>query len=288
MKVLVTGCQGQVGLALYATMPPIHTGLWCAREHFDLGDRQSMRAALQREQPDLVINAAAYTKVDQAERERAEAAAINGVAVAALAELCAEFRAKLVHFSTDFVFDGMQSHPYTTLAPTNPLNAYGESKLAGERAALAGAHNLVIRTSWVYAAQGRNFVRTMLGLMASRDELSVVCDQVGTPTHARSLARATWDLIEANASGLHHFTDAGTASWYDFAVAIQDEAAALGLLNNSTRVVPIPAADFPTAARRPAYSVLDKSVTWAVLKAPPRHWRHELRTMLELLKGEIV
>ena len=287
MKVLVTGCYGQVGLALHATISPNYTGRWYTREQFDLGDSKTMRAALLREKPDLVINAAAYTKVDQAEAERDEAMAINGAAVATLTELCAESGAKLVHFSTDFVFDGSQSHPYVTSAPTNPINVYGESKLAGERAVLAGVHNLVIRTSWVYASHGRNFVRTMLGLMASRDELAVVCDQVGTPTHALSLARATWDLIEANASGLHHFTDAGTASWYDFAVAIQDEAAALGLLKNSARVVPIPAADFPTAARRPAYSVLDKSATWAVLGTRPRHWRHELRTMLELLKGEI-
>lgn len=247
-----------------------------------------MRAALQREKPDLVINAGAYTKVDQAERDRDEAMAINGGAVGALTELCEEFSAKLVHFSTDFVFDGTQSHPYKMSALTNPINVYGESKLAGERATLAEPHNLVIRTSWVYASQGRNFVKTMLELMASRDELAVVGDQVGTPTHALSLAAATWRLIDANACGLHHYTDAGVASWYDFAVAIQEEATALGMLKSSARVLPITAADFPTAARRPAYSVLDKTATWALLGAAARHWRLELRSMLQALKGEIV
>jgi dTDP-4-dehydrorhamnose reductase len=228
MKVLITGCEGQVGQALRLTMPSDCTGLWYAREDFDLGNSQRMPAALQREKPDLVINAAAYTKVDHAESDSDQAMAINGVAVAELAKLCAQFGAKLVQFSTDFVFDGTQSHPYAANAATNPSNVYGESKLAGERAALAFPGNLVIRTAWVYAAHGRNFVKTMLELMVSRDELAVVSDQVGTPTHALSLAAATWRLIEANASGLHQFTDAGVASWYDFAVAIQEEAAAFG------------------------------------------------------------
>ena len=202
--------------------------------------------------------------------------------------------ARLIQISTDFVFDGAASTPYLPDAATNPLGVYGRTKLEGETFARGAALSSVIRTAWVYAAEGSNFVHTMLRLMGSRDEVRVVADQIGTPTHAAGLARAIWALVTVEGSGglrghkLLHWTDAGVASWYDFAVAIQEEALALGLLERAVPVVSIATQDYPTPARRPAYSVLDKSATWAIT-GPARHWRVELRECLaeivELRRG---
>jgi dTDP-4-dehydrorhamnose reductase len=186
-----------------------------------------------------------------------------------------------VHVSTDFVFDGKASSPYAPDAPTRPLGVYGATKRDGEIA--AGADALIVRTAWVYAAAGNNFVRTMLRLMAERDEVRVVADQIGTPTHAASLARAIWALAAAGSTGHYHWTDAGAASWYDFAVAIQEEALALGLLSRAVPIVPIRTVDYPTPAQRPAFSILDKTTTWAIT-GPARHWRAELRDCLVCMK----
>jgi dTDP-4-dehydrorhamnose reductase len=165
------------------------------------------------------------------------------------------------------------------------LSVYGVSKLEGELAVQAADPNaLIVRTAWVYAAEGANFVNTMLRLMHERERLGIVADQVGTPSHAASVARALWALADARASGIHHYTDAGVASWYDFAVAIEEEARAFELLARPMRVEPIATADYPTRARRPAYSVLDKSATWAALGGPAPHWRVNLRAMLRELK----
>jgi dTDP-4-dehydrorhamnose reductase len=183
-------------------------------------------------------------------------------------------RSRFVQVSTDYVFDGQACLPYRPDTPPAPASAYGRTKLAGEQA--AAAHHpapLIIRTAWVYAAQGNNFVRTMLRLMAERDEVRVVADQVGTPTHALSLAHAIWAL--QGHSSVFHWTDAGITTWYDFAVAIQDEALRLGLLTRNVPIIPIATADYPTPARRPAWSVLDKGSSWAIT-GPARHWRHEL------------
>jgi dTDP-4-dehydrorhamnose reductase len=162
--------------------------------------------------------------------------------------------------------------------PPNPLGAYGRTKLAGER--LAGADALIVRTAWVYAPTGGNFVRTMIRLMGERPEVRVVADQIGTPTYAPGLAAALWALAGQGVSGIHHYTDAGAASWYDFAVAIQEEAVAAGLLSAQVPVIPIPTSGFPTPATRPSYSVLDKTSTFAALGGPTPHWRANLRTMI--------
>jgi dTDP-4-dehydrorhamnose reductase len=254
------------------------------RRDLDISDREAVANYVSRAKPDVIINTAAYTAVDKAEGEQALADAINGSAVAYLAESATANNARFVHISTDFVFDGTAHAPYTPEAPTNPLSVYGRSKLAGERAALAHQTALIIRTAWVYAAHGNNFVKTMLRLMAERDEVRVVTDQISTPTHATSLARSVWGLIAAEAKGIYHATDAGTASWYDFAVAIQEEALALGLLDRAVPVIPIPTSAYPTPAKRPHYSVLDTSATWDALGVPAAHWRVELRTMLQQLK----
>jgi dTDP-4-dehydrorhamnose reductase len=285
MKCLVTGGGGQLGRALTETRPEGVQLSTLTRAQLDIADPVAVRRAMVEFSPDIVINAAAYTAVDRAESETKAAFRVNAEAVGLLTQECVSGAARLVHFSTDFVFDGILSRPYRTDDPTAPQGVYGASKLVGECAILANPTNLVVRTAWLYATEGANFARTMLRLMAERDEVRVVSDQIGTPTHALSLARATWALIRCKANGLHQFTDAGIASWYDFAVAIQEEALLLGLLDRTVPVVPITTADYPTAARRPAYSVLDKSETWRLLGAPASHWRVELRHMLSGLKG---
>jgi dTDP-4-dehydrorhamnose reductase len=285
VKVLVTGSAGQLGRALAETVPPGAAVTGFSRQQLDITDRSAVGRAIEQAAPSVVINSAAYTAVDRAESEEAQAFAVNATGVAVLSEACTAADVPLVHLSTDFVFDGAASRPYRPGDTTGPQSTYGRSKLAGEAAALADPRSLVVRTAWVYGHHGANFVATMLRLMAQRDQLGVVADQVGTPTHARSLARALWALIGQGAAGLHHFTDAGVASWYDFAVAIQEEALALGLLERAIPIRPIATSDYPTPARRPAYSVLDKSECWAMIGGPARHWRAELREMLAARQG---
>jgi len=281
VKVLVTGAGGQLGKALVAAAPPGVRVAALDRRALDIANPDAIVDAIDRHAPELVINAAAYTAVDRAETEEDNAMRANGDAVGHLAAACAAKAARLIHISTDYVFDGTASTPYRSDAPTAPLSAYGRSKLAGERQMRGDGRGdgLIVRTSWVYAAGGGNFVSTMLRLMAEREELRVVADQVGTPTHAASLARALWQMASSNAEGIVHWTDAGAASWYDFAEAIRDEALANGLLTRAATVIPIPTAEYPTPARRPAYALLDKASGWAIGGAG-RHWRTELREAL--------
>lgn len=281
MKVLVAGSGGQLGRALAASAPRGVTLIAPPEAEFDIRDRATVSAVILATRPDLVINAAAWTAVDLAEAEEEAALLVNATAVGHLAAAAASAGAGFVQVSTDYVFDGQACQPYAPDTPPAPSSAYGRTKLAGEQAALAAHPSpLIVRTAWVYAAAGHNFVRTMLRLLAERDEVRVVADQVGTPTHSASLARALWALRGHN--GMFHWTDAGITSWYDFAVAIQDEAMRLGMLGRAVPIIPITTADYPTPARRPAYSVLDKTATWAVT-GPARHWRHELIDCLKAM-----
>lgn len=284
MKVLIAGAAGQLGRALQATAPAGVTIVAPPEAEFDILDDAKVTAVVAATGPGLVVNAAAYTQVDRAESDVATAEAVNGTAAGRLAAAAAAVGARFAHVSTDFVFDGLSPLPYAPDATPNPIGVYGETKLSGERL-VAAAHPgaLIVRTAWVYAAEGNNFVRTMLRLMRERDELKVVADQVGTPTHAAGLARAIWALDAAGVGGIHHWTDAGVASWYDFAVAIRDEALAIGLLDRRVPVVPIRTSDYPTPARRPAMSVLDKGSSWAVT-GPAAHWRDELKLALAEMK----
>jgi len=193
----------------------------------------------------------------------------------------------MIHVSTDYVFSGDGTRPYEPSDPVGPKSAYGRTKLAGERAvAAAGGDAVVVRTAWVYAAQGKNFMRTMLRLMESKGNVRVVADQIGTPTAAISLAKVLWALADRpDLSGVYHWTDAGVASWYDFAVAIAEEGAAVGLLPATVRVEPITTAEYPTPARRPSFSVLDSRTCVAALGLTPPHWRAALRTELKELKN---
>lgn len=281
MKVLITGSNGQLGRALQTTAPATTELTAVDSQRLDIVDADAVRAFVAGLAPDLIINAAAYTAVDRAEDDEARATALNATAVRHLAIAANAVGARLIHVSTDFVFDGTSSRPIPPEAVPNPRSAYGRTKLAGEIA--AGSTAMVVRTAWVYGSQGHNFVRTMLRLMAERETVSVVADQIGTPTWATSLAEALWSLDAAGETGLHHFTDSGVASWYDFAVAIQEEAVQLGLLNRAVPIIPVATHDYPTPAIRPAYSVLDKTKTFAAIGGPAPHWRVNLRRMLEEL-----
>ncbi|MEO8722648.1 MAG: dTDP-4-dehydrorhamnose reductase [Sphingobium sp.] len=282
MITLITGVGGQVGRALVACAPGDVTVHALDRAALDLADPRAIAETVKRLSPDVIFNAAAYTAVDKAESEADIARAINVDAVAALANAAQTVGAQLVHISTDFVFDGSGGTPYPPDAMTSPLGVYGTTKRAGELA--AGPDALIVRTAWVYASQGANFVKTMLRLMAERDEVRVVADQIGTPTWASSLAQALWQLHDLGARGIYHYTDSGVASWYDFALAIQEESVACGLLTRAVPIIPITTADFPTPARRPSCGVLDKQATTALLGRAAPHWRVNLRHMLgELL-----
>nr|WP_250890745.1 dTDP-4-dehydrorhamnose reductase [Sphingobium nicotianae] len=283
---MITGAGGQLGRALQSSAPAHADVVALDRQSLDIADEAAIVDLFDETEPDLVINAAAYTAVDRAESDQIEAHRINAEGAGALAAAAAVQRARFIHVSTDFVFDGSNGVPYRPDHPTAPLGVYGATKLAGEQAVQA-AHPqaLIVRTAWVYGVTGSNFVRTMLRLMADRDEVRVVADQVGTPTYAAGLARALWALDATGATGIHHWTDSGAASWYDFALAIQEEALAIGLLTRQVPVLPIATSDYPTPARRPSYSVLDKRSAIALVGAPAPHWRVHLRDMLGVIKA---
>jgi dTDP-4-dehydrorhamnose reductase len=287
MRVLVLGGGGQIAQAVRTTAPSQHSILLKTRAQLDITDAAGVARAIKEVQPNWVVNGAAYTSVDLAEDEPEQAIAANDTAVGILANATAQAGARLLHLSTDFVFDGKSNRAYQPSDQTNPLSVYGVSKLGGERQVLeAAGGGIVLRTAWVYAAEGRNFVLTMLKLMREREEIRVVCDQIGTPTSANSAASAIWGLIEANVpGGIYHWTDLGLASWYDFAVAIQEEALLTGSLNRAIPVVPIRSAEYPTRAQRPAFSLLDTGSTRAMLEVPAHHWRHNLRCMLDELRA---
>ncbi len=284
MKVLILG-GGQVANAVAATATFGAQVVSRARAALDIVDAPAVLRTFTEVKPDWVVNAAAYTAVDMAEDHTAHAFAVNDTAVAGLASAAAQVGCRLLHLSTDFVFDGTSSRAYLPGDATNPLSVYGSSKLAGERHVLASATGIVLRTSWVYAAAGKNFVLTMLRLMREKPQLAVVCDQIGAPTWASSIGCAIWGLIGSQAAtGIYHWTDLGVASWYDFAVAIQDEALTRGLLARQIPVAPISSREYPTRATRPAFSLLDTAATRAAIKVPADHWRHNLRKMLDELR----
>jgi dTDP-4-dehydrorhamnose reductase len=257
-RILLTGAAGQLGRELAALLPACGTLIACDRAALDLADAAAVARVVRGTAPQFIVNAAAYTAVDRAETERELAFAINERAPGVLAAEARSLGAVLIHYSTDYVFDGARSVPYDEDAHAAPLNVYGASKLAGERAiAASGARALTLRTSWVYARHGQNFLRTMQRLATQRDELRVVADQTGVPNWARAIARATATLIGrgsdylAERAALYHLSASGSTTWYGFARMI--------LRDQAVRVTPIATAEYPTPARRPAYGVLDSS-----------------------------
>jgi len=286
MKILITGAGGQLAWELERSAPPDHQVTCLLRSQLDISDPTAVAQCFAQLRPDAVINAAAYTAVDKAESHRDIAFAINARGVGYLAQASEVHGNYLLHISTDFVFDGRSHQPYSPADKVNPLGVYGESKLAGERELAATMRSGwgLVRTSWVYSSHGANFVKTMLGMMREKPELRIVSDQIGTPTWAASLARTCWRMLDAKLEGKYHWSDAGVASWYDFAIAIQWLAREKGLLRDAIPITPIRTSDYPTAALRPAYSVLDKS---DLLEALPslqvRHWLLQLSDMLDEL-----
>ncbi|WP_444891177.1 dTDP-4-dehydrorhamnose reductase [Microbulbifer sp. DLAB2-AA] len=285
MRILVTGRNGQLARELQKRKPRDVNLVALTRNDLDVTDSNQVMQAVNKYKPDTLINAAAYTAVDKAESEREQAFAINATGPENLARACHEMDARLIHISTDFVFDGQGCSPYKPQDSIRPLGIYGESKAAGEAAVQSVLPQAVIlRTAWVYGAHGTNFTNTMLRLMRERDQLGVVADQIGTPTSCITLAETIFTLVsKPEVSGIYHCTDAGTASWYDFAVAIYEEAKNLGVLTKDANVniIPIGNTEYHSCAVRPSYSVLDKSSLVEDLGIELKHWRQALRQVLQ-------
>jgi dTDP-4-dehydrorhamnose reductase len=299
VKVLLTGAAGQLGQALMASRPEAVQLIACSRAELDLADQGACRTVVASHRPDWVMNAGAYTAVDKAESEPELAAAVNAGAPAAFAEALAETGGRLLQVSTDFVFNGAQGSPYRPEQALDPLGVYGVTKAAGERAALSLPGAQVLRTSWVYGPVGKNFCLTMLRLHAVKaaagEPLGVVADQVGCPTATHTLAAACWRALGIGASldaprseqpRILQWSDAGVASWYDFAVAIGELGVAAGLIGKAAVVRPLTTADYPTPAQRPNYSLLDCTASRAALGLEPLHWRAALAQVLAAIPQE--
>ena len=291
MKVLLTGATGQLGQALIASRPEGVELVPLGRSDLDLANAAACQHLVRQHQPDWLLNAGAYTAVDRAEADPDLAMAVNAGAPQAFAEALAATGGRLLQVSTDFVFNGQQGSPYRPDQTPEPLGVYGASKAAGERAVLAAlgpGRARILRTSWVYGPVGANFCLTMLRLHALKaaagEPLAVVADQVGCPTASFGLAAACWRAIgigaDPDAAAVLHWSDAGAASWYDFAVAIGELGVATGLLEQAARVRPIPTSAYPTPAARPAYSLLECTASRAALGLEPTHWRAALAQVL--------
>jgi len=307
MKVLLTGREGQLGRTLVESVPEGIELIATGRSELDLSDGSACGAAVAELRPDWVLNAGAYTAVDRAESEPELADAVNAGAPGAFARALAKTGGRLLQVSTDFVFNGAQGSPYRPEQALDPLGVYGATKAAGEMAALALPGARVLRTSWVYGPVGKNFCLTMLRLHAAKaaagEPLGVVADQVGCPTATHTLAAACWRAIGAdsavgstntatNASAANegpmilHWSDAGAASWYDFAVAIGELGVAAGLLDRAAVVRPLSTADYPTPAQRPSYSLLDCTASRVALGLEPLQWRAALAQVLEQVAAQ--
>jgi dTDP-4-dehydrorhamnose reductase len=284
-KILILGSNGQLGQELQMVAEiceePIDF-VFSNRESLDLANIPSIEPYIRSIQPSVIINASAYTAVDLAEKETEIAYAINAEAPKEIGRVCKELGIRLVHISTDFVFDGMKSSPYLETDPTNPLSVYGKSKLLGERNILdQNLDAIVIRTSWVYSSYGKNFFNTIVRLAQEKEELRVIDDQVGCPTWARDLAWFTYFAALREETGIFHFTNEGVASWYDFAQSIVDS---MGL---DCQIIPIPSKDYPTPAQRPSFSILNKVKTRSTFGFENNHWRDCVQALAdELMMAE--
>lgn len=304
-KILLTGKNGQVGHDLQNSLPTLGQVVALDREELDLAKPDQIRETIRRIQPAVIVNAAAYTAVDQAEKEESLAHVINAEAPAVMAEEAKKIGAALIHYSTDYVFDGTNRTPYQENDSTNPLNAYGRTKRAGEQAIQSSAVNhLIFRTTWVYSTRGKNFLLTILRLATQREELRIVSDQIGAPTWSRAIASATTQVLHriydpqedspgwSAISGTFHMTADGETNWYQFAKAILEEArkqtsAPAEWFTTATRrvpliarqVIPTPTAEYPTPARRPAYSVLSNTRLQTVFGIQLPDWQTQLRTV---------
>ena len=290
---LLTGCHGQMGTVFSqqwegSELSGRYELVEVGRRELDLADPLEVQKYLADLRPTYILNTAAYTRVDEAESHQESAYRVNEKAVGLLADWCQGNSCRLLHISTDFGFDGDATSPYSVDSETGPLSVYGASKLAGEVQVMSclPSSGIVVRTSWLYSEHGQNFVKTMLRLMSEERDVRVVYDQIGSPTSAHTLSRYIAQLIATDsAAGVYHFTDGGELSWFEFAVAIREIGVELSLIPERATVTPVTAAEYPTAARRPPYSVLERTP-----KGPPdcgatHSWRAELRSVLERIKA---
>lgn len=278
LKILVTGSNGQLGKEIQelSSSYPQYEFLFLSREDMPINQFELVRTFFNTIKPAYCINCAAYTAVDRAESEKELAFQINGEAVGVLAAVCKEHQTKFLHISTDYVFNGEGTYPYTENFPTDPINMYGASKLEGEKQAIQlDPDCIVIRTSWVYSSFGKNFVKTMMRLMNEKDEIKVVSDQVGSPTYAADLAEVILKIIPDWKAGICNFSNEGIISWYDFAVAIKE------IINCPCDIKPILTSEYPTPAKRPAYSVLDKTKIQETFGIKLKDWKESLRSCIE-------
>jgi dTDP-4-dehydrorhamnose reductase len=304
MKVLITGSKGQLGFELQRSCPTGVNAIYTDSAELDITNPDAVFSTIAELKPDVVINAAAYTAVDKAESDKARCYAVNADAVGYLATACRQHQVRLIQVSTDFVFDGNKPQAYQPEDAPAPLSVYGDSKLKGEQQLLDvlgtefQAGYAIVRTSWVYSCHGNNFVKTMLRLMRERDQLSIVGDQIGTPTWANNLARVCWQLaLQPEVNGVFHYSDSneqhacdkGAAgenkgiSWFDFASAIQTVAIDQGLLSDAIPLKAITTADYPTPAKRPAYSVMNTRHIQDALGFTAQHWQGSLQQMMQEL-----
>jgi len=280
--ILVTGANGQLGKELKQLEGayPGYRFIFLSREDLPIHHFELVRNFFKGYTPQYLVNCAAYTAVDKAETEKDLAFQVNGEAVGVLAAVCREYGTKFIHISTDYVFDGNATTPYSTDAPVNPQTVYGASKLMGEQEAVRyNPSSIIIRTSWVYSEFGKNFVKTMRKLMSERTELNVVNDQLGSPTYAADLAMVIMQIITGDKwiPGIYHFSNTGVISWYDFAVAIRE------LSGLSCQLHPISSAQYPTPAKRPAYSAMDTSGIFSTFGVTPVSWKESLQLCLQKL-----
>jgi dTDP-4-dehydrorhamnose reductase len=285
MRVLITGARGQLAGELVRRAPAAATVSSVSRAECDITDNVAVARVIDAFHPDTIINTAAYTAVDLAEDEREEAFAVNAGGARNVATAAAGVGARVIHVSTDYVFDGFQSTPYAVDAAPNPLSVYGASKLEGERAVMGAVSGAtVVRCGWLYSANGNNFLRTIVARISQSEPLRVVNDQVGVPTSAREFADFLWWLTESQTNqGIMHWSNSGQASWYDFAVAIAEIAGASGKVRRIAAIEPITTVERPARARRPAYSVLDAGESWKKSGRIASHWREALASTIEEL-----
>ena len=289
MRILIFGRDGQLGKSLKDVQPTEMQAFYSGRSEVDLSNQKKLEAYLKSLKPQIILNTSAYTSVDGAEIESDLAHAINSEAPATMAKYASSENVKILHISTDYVFDGYKKTAYLPYDEKDPKSEYGKSKLGGETALLkyAPKNSMIIRTSWLFSEYGSNFVKTMLDLMSKRAEISVVCDQTGSPTYARAFAEAIWLILIGNRfkPGIHHWTNSGQITWFDFAKRIKELAAKKGIINFPPEILPVRSQDYKTKAVRPAFSVLNCQSLIELLDHQPANWEVSLEEMLERFRS---